>query len=119
MVSCYSNPSPVFQPAMRIIADITRSDPAVVTTTIDHDYITGEIVRLDIPLGFGMQQINQQTGTIAVLTPTTFSIDINTLYFDAFTTPMNQQQCAQVVPIGEVNSILKAATVNVLPSGER
>lgn len=122
-MSIYALSRPVFKPAMRVILSITNSFPAVVTTTIDgttpanNDYITGTIVRLDIPTGFGMTQANQLTGTITVITPTTFSIDIDTTHFDAFATPARwpfSSQKAQVIPVGEINSILTASTVNVL-----
>ena len=108
---------PIYQPAMRIISAISNSFPANVTTTFDHQYINGTIVRLDIPLGYGMPQANQQFGAIFVTGSTTFSIDLDTTLFDAFmvssTYPFNLQQ-AQVVPIGEENWTLQAATVNVL-----
>src|SRR5574337_1025487 len=107
---------PVYQPAMRIISTITNSDPAIVTTTFDHNYIDGIIVRLIVPDGYGMTQANNLTGTIVVTSPTTFTIDINTTLFDAFTIPMVyplDEQYSQVVPIGEVNETLEAATQNV------
>jgi len=111
-------PYPVFQPAMRIISSITNAYPAVVTTTFNHQYITGTIIRLDIPLLFGMQQANQQYAPINVLSDTTFSIAIDTTTYDAFV-PSTQypfsQQYAQTVPIAEINSILTAAVQNVLP----
>lgn len=113
--------NPIYQPAMRIISAITNASSALVTTTFDHDYITGEIVRIVIPripydeVGFGMSQINNQTGTITVISPTTFTIDINTTTYDAFINAGGTQWYAQVVPIGEVNSMLTAATQNTLP----
>lgn len=113
----YAIQSPVYQPAMRIITAITRAFPASVTTSFDHDYITGTIVRLDIPSGFGMTQADTRTGAIIVTGPTTFTIDIDTIFFDIFAVPASwpyNQQLAQVVPIGEINSILTASTVNVL-----
>lgn len=75
---------PIFQRAMRVISSITRAYPAVVTTTTNHQYITGMIVRLNIPKGFGMQQANQQQGEIVVLSDTTFSIDLDTTLMDPF-----------------------------------
>ena len=113
-------PFPVYQPAMRIIAGITNSFPAIVTTTFNHQYITGTIVRIDIPPGFGMQQINQQTSPINVLSDTTFSIAIDTINYDVFSVATDypeNRQLAQVVPIGEINEILTAAVQNVLPYG--
>lgn len=106
---------PIFQPAMRIISAISNGNPALVTTTFAHLYITGTIVRIDIPLGYGMQQINGLIGEIVVTAPTTFFIDINTLLFDPFTIPSSVTQYPQVVPIGEDALILTAAVRNTLP----
>src|SRR5581483_2171142 len=117
MCAIYAIQKPTYQPAMRIITAITNANPAVVTTSFAHNYVSLTIVRLDIPRGFGMQQANQLTGTIIVLSPTTFSISIDSTQFDAFAVPGGANQQAQVVPIGEDNSILTAATVNVLPYG--
>lgn len=118
MSTCYANPNPTFQPAMRLIAAITNSFPATVTTTFAHQYVDGTIVRLDIPVADGMQQANGLKGAIKVTGSTTFTIDIDTTFFDPFSIPVSPapyvNTCACVVPIGEVNSTLKAATVNVL-----
>lgn len=109
---------PVFQPAMRIISAITNDFPAAVTTTFAHQYLTGTIVRLDIPRGYGMVQANQMFGPITVTGDTTFTIPIDTTYFDVFTIPGSyplSYQSSQAVPIGEINETLLAATSNVLP----
>jgi len=109
---------PVFQKAMRIISDITNAYPASVTTTFNHQYVTGMIVRLNIPAGFGMLEANQLYGPIIVTGDTTFTIDIDTTNFNAFSAPVSypeSYQSAQVTPIGEISSTLKAATQNVLP----
>jgi hypothetical protein len=108
-------PFPIFQPAMRIITAITNSNPAIVTTSFNNQYISGTIVRLDIPLGFGMQQMNQQFAPITVLSPTSFSIAIDSTSFDSFIVPGGNLQYAQSVAIGEISQILTAAVQNVLP----
>ena len=120
--ACYANPNPIFQPAMRLIDSITNANPAVVTTTFDHQYLDGTIVRLDIPPADGMQQANGLFGSIVVLSPTTFSIAIDTTSFAPFVIPAVIQNgtfvCAMAVPIGgpsvSVNQAVKVATVNVL-----
>jgi hypothetical protein len=118
MPVCYADPNPIFKPAMRLIASITQSYPVIVTTTFAHSYISGTIVRLDVPVADGMQQINQQQGAILVTGDTTFTMDINSTYYDPFAIPLSpsphDEICAQVVPIGEINSILAAAVKNVL-----
>jgi hypothetical protein len=106
---------PVFQPAMRIITAITNDFPAVVTTSFAHQYNTGLIVRLLLPPGFGMFQVNQMSGAITVIDATSFSIDIDTRNFWVFAVPMGVNQYAQCIPIGEINSTVYLATKNVLP----
>lgn len=80
---------PVFQKAMRIITAITNAFPASVTTSFNHNYITGMIVRLNIPMGYGMQQANQLYGPIIVTGNTTFTIDIDTISMDPFVYQIN------------------------------
>src|ERR1700679_3621730 len=113
----YANPNPVYQPAMRLISAITNSFPATITTTFAHQYISGTIVRIDIPFADGMQQLNQQTAPITVINTTQFSIPIDTTLYTAFAIPVGAppfiNTAAQVVPVGEISSTLDAATVNV------
>lgn len=110
---------PFFQPAMRQIAAITNANPAVVTTTFNHNYITGTIIRLDITPGHGMAQANQLFGPIIRLTPTTFAINIDTTLFDPFVVPTFPPGVgytpSQTIAIGEVSQILTAAEQNVAP----
>ncbi len=120
----YAQPSPVFQRAMRNILSITNDENALVTTTFDgvnpgnHNYSTGLITRLYVPDGFGMTQANELQGIVTKVNATQFTIDIDTTNFDAFVVPDFQPGAfgtpAQVVPVGEINSILTQATQNVL-----
>ena len=110
---------PVYQPAMRIIESISNSFPeCLITTTFPHQYQNGLIVRLNIPEGFGMTEMNGKFGSITIASDTTFSMSISTLEFGVFQAPTNypfSYQSATVTPIGEDNSILTQATQNVLP----
>jgi len=121
MSQCIAVQTPIFQPAMRLITAMTNSYPVVITTSFDHQYITGTVIRLDIPQADGMQEANQFVGPILVLSPTTFSMDLDTTSFGVFAipapTPANFHifTCAQAVPIAESNDILSAAVQNVLP----
>ncbi len=110
---------PIYQPAMRVVSTIVSSDAlTIVTTTFAHQYNTGAIVRLNIPLGFGMKEINQQYAPIIVLSSTTFSMPINSSEFSLFTVPTsypNNRQSATVTPVGEINPLLNSSVQNVLP----
>ncbi len=118
---CYADPNPIFQPAMRLIASISKSNPAVVTTTFNHQYVTGTIVRLDIPFIDGMQQLAGRVFPIIVTGPTTFTIPVDTRSFDDFQIPVSppphENTCAQIIPVGEINETLVAAVKNILPFG--
>jgi len=111
--------NPVFKPAMRIITAITQATTCQVTTSFNHNYAIGLIVRLDIPPAFGMQQANQRFGTIlTVPTSTTFTLSLDTTQYDAFSAPVTypaDAQYAQAVPFAEDNGILTQAVQNVLP----
>ena len=118
-MSFYVNPCPMFQPAMRLVTDITNANPAVVTTSTDHDYETGDIVRLYVTIWNGMRRADKLQGTITVTSDTEFTIDIDTTGFNAFVTPSTPlpwyiDSTAQVAPVGEVSSKLTNATRNVL-----
>lgn len=118
---------PTFQPAMRVITAITNSFPVLVTTSFEHQYQTGLIVRLIIPVGFGMQLANQLKGDITVTSSTQFTMNIDTTNMDPFVIPPlvtvdgfyfapgGQAGPAMSVPVGEINSLLTESTQNVLP----
>ncbi|HTJ49064.1 MAG TPA: hypothetical protein VL443_06375 [Cyclobacteriaceae bacterium] len=116
--NCYAYRMPVYGPAMRLISSITNSTAATVTTTFDHNYVDGTIVRFDIPPACGMQQIDQQTAPILVTGATTFTVPIDTTMYASFSVPSGLGPfvniCAQCVPLGEQNDTLKAAVVNQL-----
>lgn len=115
---------PTYQPQMMAVIGITNANPAVVTTSFDgvnpgnHNYINGLIVRIDMPPGFGMQEINQQFSDIIVLSSATFALNIDTTLYSAFsapvTYPLDAQYC-QANPFAELTSQITGALNNVLP----
>lgn len=84
----YLAPSPVV-PGFLLITAITQTYPMVVTITnsIYNTYTVGQLVKLNIPPQYGMQQANQKVGQITDITGTNFSLNINALGFDAFAAP--------------------------------
>lgn len=82
------NPNFPWLPKETFISSITKGNPCIVTTTAAHGYSDGLIVRVSFPStgsnNFGMSAINGLSGVILVLSPTTFSVSINTLNFEPF-----------------------------------
>lgn len=113
----YAEQDPTFAPAMRLITGITNASQCTITTSFDHGYQTGLIVRILIPDEFGMRQLNKQTGQIVdVPTDDTFVLAINTVSYDTFIVPDPEpwylNDYAVVVPVGEINAQLTQAVKN-------
>lgn len=110
--------NPKFMPAARDIVAITKAFPLQVTTSFAHSYLSGLIVRLYIPVNFGMVILNKVKGSIVVTGPTTFTMNIDSTYLDPFVVPPDQPgnnlTPAQVVPVGEDTDILTQSFVNIL-----
>lgn len=115
---CITAAGPTFEPYATVASAITNSVKPTVTTTFDHNYVDGTIVRFTIPRACGMIQLDQQASPILVTGATTFTIAIDTSKFDVFVVPSglgpHVNRCANVVPFAEINSTLEASVVNVL-----
>src|SRR5271157_2718573 len=96
-----------FAPSQAIIVDIDQGINTIVTTDSPHGFQVGVYIRFVIPLVRGMQQINNTIIPIAAVTPTTFTVLINSSGYDPFipTTafPLNTYEyLAQAIPVSEV-----------------
>ena len=114
MSPIYAIQLPTYMPVMRVIINITQAEQALITTSFPHGYITGTIVRINIPPAWGMPQIDQEVGSIVVTGPTTFLITIDTRFFQAFIVPIIYEDVPQVVPIGSDAFTYEPAVHNVL-----
>jgi hypothetical protein len=94
-------------PAGRDIVEITSTNPAVVTTSVDHGYSVGQLMRIQVPSTGGMIEMNGLTGTITAVTAGTFTIDIDASAFSNFVFPVtdgvivSEFSRAQAIPIGD------------------
>ncbi len=93
-----------FLPKQSIISNISKANPAVVTTSTAHQLPDDFFIRIFIPLfasgDFGIEGINLKIFQVTVLTSTTFSIPFNSSKQTAFLDSSTFQD-AQVIPIGE------------------
>ncbi len=82
---------------VRRITEISNSYPMVVTTSEDHKYIPGMMVKFLIPSEFGMFQLNGLEGQVLALTNDQLAIDIDSTLFSIFSYP-NDLPLAYVQP---------------------
>jgi len=93
-----------YQPRFFFISTITLGATTIVTTTVDHDYVIGQQVRLIIPISSGCRQLNEQTGfVIDIPSSTQVTLNIFSLGGDAFTASSAATQ-PQIIAIGDANT---------------
>ena len=80
-----------FIPNLQYIIDITQDLQAIVTFEEDHNFTLWEWISFRVPQTNGMIQLNNQKGRIIALTPTTVTIDVNSLGFFPFITYSDPQ----------------------------
>lgn len=91
----------IFEPQRKLISSLTNAVNAVVTTTTNHGFETGMVVRIIVPKTYGMEIYNQTY--IEVLSLTSFRTQLDTSGIDPFAAPSLYPPVAftpaQTVPI--------------------
>lgn len=106
-----------YQPSQFFISMISLGQTTTVTTTVNHNYVIGQEVRLIIPKYFGCRQLNEQTGfviSIPALDQVVISIDssenVDPFQSSNFTTQ------PQIIAIGDINNGIISKTGRRLPT---
>jgi len=98
-----------FVPTRVAIVGVTNATPAVVTTESAHNLSTGNVVRLHVPVAYGMTPLDNNLYIITVLSNITFSlqysqvpskVDVDSSTYPAFIAATNQGKTAEVLPVG-------------------
>jgi hypothetical protein len=95
-----------FQPREYNIASITNGNTTLVQTTVAHDYVIGQLVRLLISQLFGARQFNEQTAyVINIPSSTEITLALDSSSFDLFiANPSLDTTQPQVVAVGDANT---------------
>lgn len=128
----YNANSQLFYPRRRVITDISRTTNGVVNTAIAHGLTPGQEVRFNIPAVSGMIQLNPNplnnyfpTGAsssaivLSVVDDYTFTINIDTSAYTAFTYPTIAQQPSsfpEVTPFGEDTATSLSSMASQVPT---
>lgn len=93
-----------FIPKRREISAVTNSFRAEVTTTVDHGYEVGQIVRLIVPLAYGMELNYVQAKILSIPSLDTFITDIDTTNNGTYISPTAPPSftTSQVVPMSGI-----------------
>ena len=104
-----------YQPSQYFISTISLGQMTTVTTTVNHNYVIGQLVRLLIPeiytkLSNGIQiniptctQLNEQEGYVeSIPNPNQVVLNIDSSFYDPFVTSTQPAQ-PQILAIGDIN----------------
>jgi hypothetical protein len=96
-------------PSTSIVTAITQAKKAVVTTSVAHDYVVGQLLHLSVPSSFGMTEADQRTVKVVAVTAYSLTLDLDTTSFTAFSFPASasvpsSRLFATVAPAGQKNS---------------
>jgi hypothetical protein len=120
-----------FYPRNRRITSITQATSAVITMSVVHGFTVGQQVRMTVPAGWGMVEMNGLLGTITAVTTSatvnSITVNIDSSGFTAFAFPTSAVAALgigvpEVTPVGEAaaspyQNLLDDATRNVSITG--
>jgi hypothetical protein len=86
------------------ITAISLGTMTTVTTSVNHNYVIGNLVRLIIPFGYGCIALNEQTGyVVSIPASNQVTINLSSHNVTPFINAALKQQ-PQITPVGDVNS---------------
>jgi hypothetical protein len=111
------NYDPVYYPRRRFITKITLGSTTDVQMSVTCSYNVGEKVQLVVPTAFGTKELNGKVGQITAINTTTntITLDIDSSTMTTWAFPRASVvpfTFAQVVPVGEIPTLVTSATQN-------
>ncbi len=100
------------EPEFLYITAITKATSAVVTVSIAHEYVVGQLVHFSVPSSFGMSEINQLTGRVTAVGTYTLTVNIDSSNFTTFAFP-----ATALTPTVALFATLAPAGQQVIASG--
>lgn len=111
----YNNP-PIqpqnYKPSRFVISAISTGPTTTITTSVNHNYVIGQLVRLLLQPTYGASQLNGKTGyVIAIPQSNQITTDLNSQVCDPFIpSPAYGPTLPQVLAIGDNNTGIISTT---------
>lgn len=95
-----------YAPRLYFISALSEGVSTIVTTSVNHDFVVGQLIRLLIPPTYGASQLNGQQGYVtSIPAANQVVVNINSTQANAFIpTPTYGPTQPQIVPIGDINT---------------
>lgn len=96
-----------YQPSVFYISDISLGETTTITTSVDHNYVVGQLVRLLIPFTFGSVQLNEAKGNVISIPDSdevVLNIDSSLNVNPFIPIPAYGPTPPQIIAVGDYNS---------------
>ena len=94
-----------YQPSRFVISAVTLGQTTTVMTTVNHNYVIGQLVRLIIPPSFGCRQLNESQGyVLSIPSPNQMELSIDSLRNVDPYIASPASTAAQTLAIGDINT---------------
>jgi len=95
-----------YQPSEFNIASIVNGQTTLVTTTVDHNYVIGQLIRLLVPQTYGARQFNNITANVTTIpNPNQVLLALDSTSFDLFVAnPTSGTTQPQILALGDLNT---------------
>lgn len=95
-----------FEPSQFDISDLVTGVTTLITTSVDHNYVIGQLVRVLIPRYYGSSRISGKEGyVIAIPAADQVEVDINSVLANPFIpNPAFGPTPPQIMAIGDINT---------------
>lgn len=93
-----------YQPSQFFISAITLGQTTIVTTSVNNNYVIGQLCRLLVPNGWGSTSLNEQTGIVISLPASNqVELNINSMGVNPFIN-IGFPTKPQIIAVGDYNS---------------
>ena len=106
-----------YQPSRFVISAVTLGITTTITTSINHNYVLGQEVRLIIPPSFGCRQLNDRLGFItSIPAANQFVLTINSSQNVDPYVASSATTVAQTLAVGDINTGIISTTGRNIPT---
>jgi len=92
-----------YEPSRFVISAISKGYTTTVTTSVDHNYVINQQVRLLIPPSFGIIELNEKTAyVVSIPAANQVVLGISSIGFNSYIAS-SASTPAQIIAIGDIN----------------
>ena len=106
-----------YKPGRFVISNVTLGKTTIITTSVDHNYVVGQEIRLIIPANFGCFQLNGLLGYVLTIPSVNqVEVSINSSQNVNAYIAATSNQSPQIIAVGDLNQGYLSTTGLIVPN---